>query len=219
MNKERLESPALSDVLNEFVMAVGHPTRMALEAWIRKYPHFRHELVDFVSSWVAEETLPEPAPLTIEEENLIVNRAMSQVENLLFQNDKASEPVIESINMPLNSLIQSASKVGVDVAGLANACQLDRILIVKLEARQIQSRSIPMRLIEMIAQALKRRADEVLAFTAQPPRLIPGASYMSRDTPQVSAQEPFANAVQQSSLSQDIKDNWLAESASNSLSD
>lgn len=213
MSKERMKSPELSDVLNEFVMAEEYPTRAALEEWVRKYPQFEHELVDFALTWMAEETLPEPTPLANEEYERIVNRAMSQVENLLYQRDQSHAPTIEPERPPLSSLIQSACEIGLSIVDFTKACQLDHALMVKLEGRYILPSSIPNKLIELIANALRRKAQEVITFIARPPQVIPRASYSSRDTPQVGAQEVFAIAVRSSSLSHTQKDYWLAESA------
>jgi hypothetical protein len=216
MGKERAEAPVatLQNVLNEFVLAEEHPTRAALGIWVRQYPQFERELAEFMAVWMAEETLPEPVVLASEDEDLIINRAMSQVENLLYQRGGSDAPaVVSTTAAPLTSLIQSARTISVDVPALAAACQLDRTLLVKLEAHLILASSIPAQLIEKLTQVLKRSAQEIAAFLEQPPRIVPGTSFLAHDTPRVSPQETFADAVQKSALPKALKDYWLAESA------
>jgi len=213
MTKQNAASPALDDVLNEFVMSEDHPTRAALDAWVREYPQFQRELVDFVSAWIAEDILAEPVPLSEEEYDLVVNRVMSRVENLLYENGRLETVAEDRSQTPLLSLFQDAKDVGVDVGRFLEACRLDRILAVKLDARQIEPRSIPVTLIDLIARTLRRRTQDIASFFALPPRMIPNASFKARSTPAVGKQETFTVAVQSSALPQALKDYWLAESA------
>ena len=213
MSKQNNANPALDDVLNEFVMKEERPTPAALNAWIRDYPQFERELVDFASVWVAEDVLAEPSPLSNEEYDLVVNRVMSRVENLMYQNGKSEATAKQQSPGHLNGLFQAAKDVGLDVSHFLDACRIDRILAVKLDARQIDPRSIPMTLIDLIARTLRRRVDEVVSFLALPPRIIPNASFKAHSTPQVGQQESFTTALQKCALPKTLKDYWLAESA------
>jgi hypothetical protein len=213
MSNQKPASPELADVLNEFVMAEEQPTKAVLDAWIREYPQFEDELVGFASAWIAEDILPEPPAISDEDYDLIVNRVMSHVENIMYRNEHADASAEQERQAPLDSLFQAAKDVGLGVPHFVAACRLDHLLVVKLDARQIEPRSIPATLIDLIARTLRRRADDVATFFALPPRIIPGASFKSRATPAVAGQEPFVAAVQNSSLPKAVKDYWIAESA------
>ena len=81
--------PTLDDVLNDFVGAYERPTAEALECWAARYPQFRNELVDFAASWAAQLVLPPAPELSAEEEKLLVDRAMSHVQNLVYKRIEA----------------------------------------------------------------------------------------------------------------------------------
>ncbi|HVU19488.1 MAG TPA: hypothetical protein VHE09_02080 [Rhizomicrobium sp.] len=194
-------------------MKEERPTRAALDAWIHEYPQFERELVDFASVWIAEDVLAEPMSLSDEEYDAVVNRVMSRVENLMHQNGKSEIVAEEQTQRHLTGLFQAAKDAGLDVTHFLDACRIDRILAAKLDARQIDPRSIPAALTDLIARTLRRRVDEVVSFLALPPRVIPNASFKARTTPQVSQQESFTTAVQKCALPQTLKNYWLAEAA------
>jgi hypothetical protein len=213
MNKKSANTKKLQDVLNEILMAVESPTYAVFEEYINKYPQFERELLEFVTTWLAEESLPEALPLSAEKEEIMITRAMSRVENLLYKVNKEDTPPkeIKASATPLASLIQSARSAGFDPGVFATKCHINRGLLVKLDARQISFSSIPAHLIEVFAQTLNRSTQDIVEFLEQPSRIIPGASFLSSGTPQVSSQETFNEAVQKSTLSQALKDYWTSE--------
>src|SRR5258706_6696780 len=84
----RKKNPAVDDVLNEFVAACERPTAKAVEAWVKLYPEFRRELVEFAATW-AEQLVLAPAPeLNAEQERNAINRAMSHMLNAAFDRDR-----------------------------------------------------------------------------------------------------------------------------------
>jgi hypothetical protein len=162
--------------------------------------------------WVAEEMLSEPAELTAEDESLILVRATSQVENLLFQQEKNNAAAAAYVvTTPVTSLIRSAGEAGLNVTGLVDACRLDRMLLTKLEGRQIRAVTVPPRLIQLLADVLRRSVADITTFLQQPPRIVPGSSFLSRGTPQAASQESFADAVRSSGLSDELREYWLGE--------
>jgi hypothetical protein len=213
MNKKLANTKELQDVLNELLMATENPTYAELEKYINKYPQFEQELLEFVTTWLAEESLPESLPLSAEKEETLVARAMSHVENLLYKGNKEdiSPKEIKAVAMPLTGLMQSALNAGLDAGVLATKCHINRALLVKLDARQISFSSIPVHLIEVLAQTLNLSTQDIAEFLEQPPRIISGASFLSNGTPQAGSQETFNDAVKKSTLSQALKDYWTAE--------
>jgi hypothetical protein len=202
--------PTLDDVLNEFVAEYERPTSEALEMWVGRYPQFRRELIDFVAAWAEETTLPESPELTIEQEERIVDRAMSHALNVSFNRDGQSHPQQPS-EKTITSLTGEAKNAGMSVADFAKGCGLDLALIAKLNNRQISPETIPSRLISHIARLVGRTVDGVREYLGGPPQLLSGVSFMSKKKPRTLERERFADAVQASSLSDAEKGRWVDE--------
>lgn len=210
----REATPSLDDVLNELVAEHDHPTREVLRAWIGRYPQYGRELVDFAAAWADQRALPPAAELSGEEEKSVVNRAMSEVQNLLHARDARADGAARGADdAPLAGLVAEARKVGFSPRELAQACRLDLALVTKLNARQILPRSIPMSLIQRLAQLLRHSADRITAYLFEPPQMVAGMAFLARGKPQAAEQQSFAEAVKSSSLSAEEKSRWLAEAA------
>jgi hypothetical protein len=205
-------APTLDDVLNEFVAEHERPTSEALEMWAGRYPQFRRELIDFVAAWAEEITLPESPELTIEEEERIVDRAMSHALNLSFNRDGQSHPQ-QLGEKTMTSLTGEAKNAGMSVADFAKGCGLDLALIAKLNNRQISPETIPSRLVSHIARLVGRTVDGVMEYLGGPPQLLSEVSFMSKKKPRRFERQSFADAVRASSLSKAEKARWLDEAA------
>lgn len=206
-NKE----PTLNDVLNEFVAAYEKPTAEALESWAVRYPQFRNELVDFAASWAAQLVLPPAQELSAEEEKLLVDRAMSHVQNVAYKRSETGAAQTE--DRSINSLTVEAKREGMNAQEFAKACGLDLALVTKLNNRQIRPQSIPARLVSHIARLLSATVDAVSAYLTAPPQALAGRSFLARGKPQSAEQQSFADAVRASSLSEPEKARWLDEAA------
>jgi hypothetical protein len=205
------KGPTLDDVLNEFVAAYEKPTTKALESWAARYPQFRNELIDFAASWMEQLVLPPSPELSAEEEKLLVDRAMSHVQNVVFK--RAQSEATQTEYRAIASLTGEAKRAGMNGQEFAKACGLDLALVAKLNNRQIKPRSIPARLISLIARLLERTAEAVGEYLALPPLALAGRTFLSRGKPQTSGQQSFADAVRSSSLSDAEKARWIDESA------
>lgn len=205
------EKPTLDDVLNEFVAAYEEPTAEALENWAARYPQFRNELIDFAASWAAQLVLPLAPELNAEAEKLLVDRAMSHVQNVTFRRDQSAADRTE--NRSINSLTGEAKRAGMNGQGFSKACWLDIALVTKLNNRQIKPLSIPARLVGHIARLLNTSVEAVSEYLARPPQALTGRAYLARGKPQSTAQQSFADAVRGSSLSDAEKTRWLDEAA------
>lgn len=60
MNEKKMhdEQETLEDVLDAYVASITVPSQQALKEWIRRYPHYRRELLEFTVSWTKMEHLP-----------------------------------------------------------------------------------------------------------------------------------------------------------------
>lgn len=205
------EKPTLDDVLNEFVAAYEEPTAEALERWASRYPQFREELIDFAASWAEQIVLPPAPELSPEEEKLLVDRAMSHVQNVTFKRDQSAADRTESRSIA--SLTGEAKRAGMGGQEFAKACGLDVALVSKLNSRQIRPRTIPARLVSHIARLLGTSIEAVEEYLARPPQALAGRAYLARGKPQSAPQQSFADAVRGSSLSKAQIARWLDEAA------
>lgn len=201
----------LDDILNEFVAAYEQPTAEALESWAARYPQFRKELVDFAAAWAEQLVLPPAPELSAEQEKLLVDRAMSHVQNVVFK--RAQSESTQAEHRAIASLTGEAKRAGMSGQEFAKACGLDLALVTKLNNRQIKARSIPARLVSHIARLLERTVESVSEYLALPPQALAGRAFLARGKPQSSGQQSFADAVRASSLSDAEKARWLDETA------
>ena len=202
--------PTLDDALNTFVQENDRPTAGNLQEWVDRYPQFRKDLIDFAAAWAEQLVLPAAEGIGAETEKLLVDRAMSHVHNVAYNRD------VERLRQTatddsVRSLTGDAQRVGTRPAELAKACGLDLGLLSKLNNRQIHPWTIPAELIGMLAEHLNKTVAALKIFFAGPPRAAVGKAYLSRGKPTASPQQSFAEAVQQSSLSDEEKARWLSE--------
>lgn len=204
--------PTLDDVLNEFVAEHEQPTGEALKTWVKRYPQYGRELVDFAAAWAEQLALPAAPELSAEKEKSLVDRAMSHVLNIAFSRDEQAQGA-EADDRPITSLTGEAGKVGFTTQEFAKACGLDLALITKLTNRQFRPRSIPPRLINRLGELLRRPANTIAEFLSGPPQTSAGKAFLSRSKPQSTKQQSFANAVRDSSLPTEEKARWLEDGA------
>lgn len=202
--------PTLDDVLNEFVAEHEQPTAEALEAWVLRYPQFRHELIEFAAAWAEQTVLPAAPELTTDEEERIVDRAMSHALNVSFSRNGQAQSHQTNENA-IKSLTAEAKNAGLSAPEFAKACGLDLILITKLNTRQIRPKTIPRRLISHVARLVGRTIEAVTEYLGRPPQPLAGKSFLALGKPKSSEQESFADAVRASSLSEAEKTQWLDE--------
>ena len=209
MTEDKIE-PTLDDALNTFVQENDRPTAGNLEEWVERYPQFRKDLIDFAATWAEQLVLPAAEGIGAETEKLLVDRAMSHVHNVAYNQD------VERLRQtttddPVRSLTGDAQRVGARPAELAKACRLDLGLLSKLNSRQIQPWTIPAELIRMFAEQLNKSVPALMIFFAGSPRAVSAKAYLSRSKPTGTVQQSFAEAVRQSSLSDEEKARWLSE--------
>ena len=220
----RPEAVVLDDVLNEIVLAFERPSRDALVSIIRRYPEFERDIVEFFATWAEQLLLPESRALSAEEEATIVNRAMSHVQNVVYERDtsKSSPPSVATAAAiahtvvsapPVTSLVGASKKVGLEIGEFERRCGLDQSLLAKLERKVIEFASIPDRLIRKIAELLHVPASAVSAFLDSPTteQLMNARAFLLKGRLRPPQKETFAKAVERSALSEELKKRWLDE--------
>lgn len=205
------EKMTLDDVLNEFIAEHEKPTAEALEALAKRYPRYRDALIDFAAVWAEQLVLPAAEELSPEQEKALVDRAMSHAANVTYNRDQDAQGRAGGAQT-ISSLTGEAKRMGYSVREFAKACGLDLALITKLNNRQIRPDTVPSRLISHMARLIERTTAAVREYLALPPGRATARAYLSRQKPESSGQQSFAEAVKDSSLSDAEKARWLDES-------
>ena len=201
---ERLER--LEDVLDAFVASDVDPNG-ALDEWIRRYPQYEQELTEFAVSWSLMRSLP-PAPDAEEvDEDTLVLRGMSIVQNLLH--NQSIESASESI-VPFESLIAEGRVRGLEPRQLAQVAGLGDSLLGKLNRRLIRYASIPQVLIKSLAEAIQSTPAGVAAYLQQSPTFAVAVEHRSEQAPVLIEQEDFFDAVRADpTISREHAEHWL----------
>ena len=192
-------NPSLDDVLAEIATTHSVPGAEQLRQWMNQYPEFAAEIVDFATDWVemdAAEGVPEP---TQDEVNRIVNRTMSRVQHLL---DEAKQ------SDSMQDLGAEIRVAGHDLDSFQRAIRVDRSILTCLMERMVRPATIPLLLIQALAEALNRSVEQVRTYLVLQPQ--PSAAYRSRKQP-LPTQADFSELVEHAELSDTDKARWLAE--------
>ena len=200
--KERLET-----ILDAYV-ASGVGPNSPLDGWLQSYPEFEREIVEFGASWSLVNWLP-PAPdaKQVDEETLVL-RGMSVVQNLLHK--QSWGPALDSV-APFESLIAEGRARGFEPRGLAQAAGLGDSLLRKLDRRLITPASIPRELIRRLAQLIQREAITITVYLRQGPTLGAATEHRSEQAPKLMGLEDFYDAVRADpTISREHAEHWFA---------
>lgn len=207
----RNEQEALEDVLDAYVASTTVPSQQALKEWIRRYPHYRRELIEFTVSWTMTEHLP-PSPAVEEtEEELLVLRGMSVVQSVMNEHRQKVRTDKKNNEVNLRSLLEEGSRFSVSIHGMAKACRLGIQTFRKLDRRLISYPSIPLKVIQVIAETVQRNVEVVASYLQSEPVLAKGARYRSEQRPEVVQQEDFFEAIRSDNTIEEVdRSYWLA---------
>lgn len=202
------EKAMLEEVLNEYVVLEPVPSQKALNRWVRRYPQFRKELTEFTVSWALMEELPPSADVEEVDDETLVLRGMSVVQDRLHRMSARRNTEREGIT----SLVDEAKRHGLNARQLADKAYLSVKLLAKLNRGLIKSTTIPSEVVERVAAALGRTRDEVCGYLGRPMTLAPGAEYYSEAKPKLREEaEDFFDAVRDDeTLAEERRKFWLS---------
>ena len=205
---ENKNEATLDDVFNTFVAENDRPTAENLQKWVKRYPQYRRELVDFAAAWAEQLVLPPAPELGPEAEKALIDRAMSHVLNVAYNRDLQEQQRVENDD-PIHSLTGEAQRAGMNAQGLAESCGLDVVLISKLNDRQIKPETIPARLVSLLGKLLQKSTEAIRVYFAEPPQAVAGKAFLALKKPRITEQQSFTDAVRMASLSEAEKARWL----------
>ncbi len=199
----------LEDVLEAYVAANSSRSRDVLAEWIRRYPQYEHELTEFTVNWSLATWLP-PAPdrQEVDEETLVL-RGMSVVQDVLhnLRNEQSTADETSSIV----GLQTEGNALGLSLSQLADRAKLSIPLIRKLDRRLIRYSSVPLEVLENLASAIQCRVAHVARYLQDKPTFAPGARYRSEQTPTLAEPESFFDAVRNDrTMKEEWRTYWLS---------
>ena len=193
MNDQK-ERQKLDDVLDALVASGTEPNSPSFVDWIRRYPQYEQELIEFAASWSLMTWLPlSPDGKEVDEETLVL-RGMSIVQNILHrQEQEATGASIQAT--PIASLIKQGRECGLSPHQLAQAAGLGDSLLRKLDRRLVRFTSIPHQAIEALAAVLQRDTNSITSYLQQNPTFAPSTLYRAERIPELTKPEDFFDAV------------------------
>ena len=205
MNKETEDR--LEDILDRMVASDIDPSSDDIADWIRQYPEFERELLGFAASWSLMKSLPSTNMPSLVDEETLVLRGMSIVQNLLHKQSDVQPVTPETIE----GLIETGRSEGISPSRLASEAFLGIALLRKLDRRLIRFSTIPTEVTAALAAVLHREASAIASYLARPPTLAAGMRYRAEHAPELAEQEDFEAAVQMDpTMSSADRERWLA---------
>lgn len=198
---------SLDDVLAELAALSAPPLGDEIREWLRRYPAFKKDIIQFVTAWIDMEASRVAHEVTPERVNRVVNRTMSRVQQML---DESERPAV------ITDLTEEIIAAGHTLESFQRALGIDGSLLTSLAGRVIRPATIPWTLIREMGELLRRQVDCLRVYFRQPPKLA--AAFKARRKP-VPAQKDFAYFVQHSDLPDLQKAKWLAEAPDPGLRD
>ncbi len=198
------ERASLNDVLNAYAISDPGPGYASLAEWIRRYPYYERELTEFTANWSLMTWLPAPADNQGVDEDALVLRGMSIVQNILHAHAPGEET-------PLKGIVQEGKQLGLSIQQIARRAQMSLALVRKLDLRRIRFSTIPRQAIETLAYAIQRGSAAVADYLQGEPTLPQDASYRAEQAPVLTESEDFFEAVgRDMTMSQELREHWLS---------
>jgi transcriptional regulator with XRE-family HTH domain len=212
--KNQIDPVELDDVLDAF-LATGAPSATALREFIQRYPQFQQELTEFAASWQLSEALPMSPDVQRVSDEMIVERGIRAVNELLsgrqFQVEPAGVPVGSVAQPPVRSLLDEARAQGLRPRQFAAAAGMGESLLAKLDRGLVRFASIPREAMESLAEALHRDLASIQSYLeARTPSVAPMAAFKAEQAPEVGQPEDFASAVEtDATMNAEQRQRWL----------
>jgi hypothetical protein len=209
MTSDQIAHQTLEDVLDAFVASSPESESVALSTWVSRYPEYERELTEFAASWSLMRWLPPAPDAERTDEETLVLRGMSVVQNLLHRQQKA--PVARALVVPFESLLAEGRACGLGPVELARAAGLGVTTLRKLDRRLIRFATIPAQAIDALAAAIQRATGSVTAYLQQRPIFAAAAAHRAEEGPQLVEQEDFFEAVRlDPTMTPEQRAPWLA---------
>src|SRR5437660_1670995 len=102
----------LDDVLDAYMAEAGTPNWSSLAVWVRRYPQYERELMEFAATWARMEWAPLSRGNEVDEDTLVL-RGMSVVQNLLHEHRQTRGVSSDNVG-EAPSIVVDAQRNGMD---------------------------------------------------------------------------------------------------------
>lgn len=199
----------IDQVVEAYLEACEIPSRETLSEWAHRYPKFERELMDITVAWIQMRTFPPAEPSHPESDDRSIQGGMSIVRKLLDDEQARSDGQPSQIR-PIRALFTEASRRRLSQVQFASLLSFTTSILEKINYHLVQYESIPLHLIEAIADVLELDKLSVVAFLQRPAVIPQGAQFKSRQVPQVKPQEDFFDLIRTDpDLTEEQRKYWL----------
>jgi GMP synthase PP-ATPase subunit len=113
--------------------------------------------------------------------------------------------------LPIHSILDEGKSQGITPDQLSNQLKLSILMIRKIDLRNILYSTIPLNLIESLAQTIKRNVREVARYLSGQSVIPETVRYKSSQTPKVTEQKKFFDEIRKdTTLNEEQRDYWLS---------
>lgn len=203
----------LDEVLDAFAAAADRPSEALVREWVGKYPEFEREIVEFAVEWAATDLSMSDAGLDSEQEDRLVIRTMSHVQHVVhqLQQEAGTAPAANLVGATSAQIssVEAAFRARSTNAAWPATLGIDDTILALFEEHMI-SPPVPRRLLDAFSIALEVHVDAIKAWLFQDTRPAL-AAYASKQP--TFKQWTFQQAIENSTLSDEDKQQWLREPA------
>lgn len=192
----------LEDILDALMLEESEPSYAALTRWSERYPEHREAFAEFFATWAVQAELPQE---TAVDESRLANLAVSHALDIVHRRGEAAK-CAPKLSSARPRLIAAARAAGISEEQLAARTGLDGTIVEKLDLRRVTG--IPRLCFERLATVLSTAIDRIQEMATGPPLVAAGARYKAKRKP-APATEDFADAIRNSSLTDEAKYFWL----------
>jgi hypothetical protein len=199
------EHTILDDVIMAYMAACADHSLDILEEWVKRYPEYSSELREFDAYWRLSESVPQ-STYTEEEEESLVARASSVIQNIIFHQRKGAGATAPEA---LSSLIDESESQGMSLEEFAAAAEMSEPMVMVFDRKQVRYETIPRKAIENFARALGKLFDTVNSYLKGEMQLAP-AHYRADAAPKAVKKYDFSFIVNiDQMLTDEAKEEWL----------
>ena len=195
-----MSGATLTEVLEGYAVATpGGNDPEVLGRWIREYPQFADDLIDFAAAR-AEHRAIDARPFGEEDRSAEIGL------NILKEQLRPREFAVPE------SLTAMAERKGWKKPEFAKRSGLSMSLLMYLEKRRLRFSTIPTKLIARLAELLETSEQAIAGYLALPPTTAGEANFKTPTRPDEVRQRDFADAVREDqALSAEEKRALLSE--------
>lgn len=206
--KDPREQPSLDDVIEAYMASTPEPDRDSLAEWVRRYPQYARELMDFEARRSVAKWLPQHES-SAEEEEALALRGVSAVQDILHR--RQAERDREKDESPIIGLMEESKRKGMTRAQFADTTELSTSLLAMLDRRLFDFNTIHEAVIETIARALDRSRNSIAAYLNGEATFAVAAHRKSDRAPRLARKQDFFEAVRNDPhISEERRQKWLA---------